>query len=97
MTTQIPPIICNQPDDVTAVSALDKYRLFVRFVDGTAGTVDLSQLIQSSCAGVFARLADETLFHQVFVEYGAVTWPGELDLAPDAMYTEIRKSGEWRL
>jgi hypothetical protein len=26
---------------------------------------------------------------------GAVMWPGEIDLAPDAMYDEIRKEGRW--
>lgn len=26
-----------------------------------------------------------------------VTWPGELDLAPDAMHRHIKESGEWVL
>ncbi len=29
------------------------------------------------------------VFRQVFIDDGAVTWPGEIDLAPDAMYAEI--------
>ena len=29
--------------------------------------------------------------------YWDVTWPGELDLAPDAMHTEIKKNGCWVL
>ncbi len=28
---------------------------------------------------------------------GAVTWPGEIDLAPDAMYLEIEAAGIWML
>lgn len=96
-TATVPPIICNQPDDVAEVTALDGFRLSVRFIDGTTGTVDLSGLIRSPRAGVFAQLADPSLFGQVFIEYGVVTWPGELDLAPDAMYTEIKKHGEWKL
>ncbi|RPI04004.1 MAG: DUF2442 domain-containing protein, partial [Zetaproteobacteria bacterium] len=36
-------------------------------------------------------------FSQVFVAHGAVTWPGEIDLAPDAMYAEIKKLGRWVL
>ncbi|SPE30180.1 hypothetical protein SBA5_760010 [Candidatus Sulfotelmatomonas gaucii] len=31
------------------------------------------------------------------LEYGAVTWPGELDLAPDAMHAAILEQGEWSL
>jgi hypothetical protein len=49
----------------------------MRFVDGLTGIVDLSALIASSNAGVFARLRDRALFEQVHVEMGAVVWPGE--------------------
>lgn len=40
--------------------------------------------------GVFEQLRDEKRFAEVYVRDGAVTWPGELDLAPDAMYDRIR-------
>jgi hypothetical protein len=33
----------------------------------------------------------------VTIEHGAVTWPGELDLAPDAMHDAIRQHGVWVL
>jgi hypothetical protein len=81
------------PWRVTSVQALPDYRLNVRFVDGTQGFVDLSRLVHASDAGVFAALAAPMLFKQVFVEHGAVTWPGEIDLAPDAMYAQIQNSG----
>jgi hypothetical protein len=87
----------RMPWRLVEAAPLENYRLAVRFVDGTTGTVSLARLIRSPRAGVFARLADQALFNQVFVEEGAVTWPGELDLAPDAMYAEIRKTGEWTL
>lgn len=86
-----PPIQPRMPWRVAAVEAMPGFRLHVRFVDGTEGTVDLKTLVQSPGAGVFAALADSSLFAQAYVEYGAVTWPGEIDLAPDAMYAEIRK------
>jgi hypothetical protein len=57
----------------------------------------MNELVHSPAAGVFAGLADPNRFAQAFVEYGAVTWPGELDLAPDAMYAEIKKSWKWVL
>ena len=71
------------------------YRLAVRFVDGTTGEVDLSRLIMSDNAGIFAQLRDPKIFAQAHLEYGAVVWPGEIDLAPDAMYDEIKKQGRW--
>ncbi len=80
---------------VTSVRALDDHRLHVRFRDGTEGDVDVSRLILSAGAGVFAVLRDPLLFQSVRVHDGAVTWPGELDLAPDAMYDEIKANGRW--
>jgi hypothetical protein len=69
----------------------------VRFHDGTAGIVDLSDLISSPNAGVFTSLRDEHLFSQVEVVMGAVTWPNGLDLAPDAMYEALSKNSEWHI
>lgn len=70
-------------------------RLLVRFVDGLSGIVDLSALITSPNAGVFASLRNQDLFEQVNVELGVVVWPGGLDLAPDAMHAAIRQNGVW--
>jgi hypothetical protein len=53
--------------------------------------------VHSSKAGLFAALSDPTLFAQVTLDMGAVTWPGELDLAPDAMYSAIKEHGVWTL
>jgi hypothetical protein len=78
------------PWRVTTVQALPDSRLSVCFIDGTQGLIDLSHLVHATNAGVFAALADPALFKQVFVEHGAVTWPGNIDLAPDAMYAQIR-------
>jgi hypothetical protein len=82
---------------VAAVEALADFRLKVRFLDGTEGIVDMSERVRSADAGVFAVLADPVRFAEVFVDYGAVTWPGEIDLAPDAMYQAIRETGQWVL
>ncbi len=87
----------SAPWRVTRVEPLDGYRLNVCFVDGTEGVVDLSGLVTSPKAGIFGKLRDETLFRQVYLNAGAVSWPGELDLAPDSMHDEIERKGEWRL
>lgn len=68
--------------------------LRVRFVDGTVGRVRFEQ---SYLTGVFQALNDERLFEQAYVDSGAVAWPGQLDLAPDAMYQAIKDHGEWVL
>lgn len=89
-----PPSQLRMSWRVAVVYALPDLRLHVQFVDSTEGMVDLSALVHSQpSAGVFAALADSEIFNQVFIEYGAVTWPGEIDMAPDAMYAEIKKAG----
>ncbi len=83
------------PWRVTTVKPLDGYCLEVSFVDGTVGEVDMSKLIFSQHAGVFEVLKDLYIFTQVYVDHGAVNWPGEIDLAPDAMYNEIKQHSKW--
>jgi hypothetical protein len=57
----------------------------------------MSRMVHSPKAGVFAKLADPSLFAQVTLDYGAVAWPGDLDLAPDAMHAAIQEHREWAL
>ncbi len=87
----------RSPWRVTRVEALPGLRLRVAFADGLTGMVDLSGMVQSPRAGVCAVLRDPALFAQVRLDYGAVTWPGDLDLAPDAMHDAIQERGEWQL
>jgi Protein of unknown function (DUF2442) len=92
-----PPIVPRASYRVAEVEALDGWRLRVRHNDGVTGFVDMSKLVHGDRAGMFAALRNEALFRQVFLDLGAVTWPGELDLAPDAMHDEIAEHGEWIL
>lgn len=96
-TALSPEIRPLMPWRVVHVKALPGFRLRITFVDGLEGEVDMNALVHSPSAGVFAQLADPAVFAEVFVEHGAVTWPGELDLAPDAMHEEIKRNGQWVL
>ena len=78
------------PWRVAEVSVLQHHRLRVRFLDGTVGEVDLSGILNRDDPGVFTKLRNENIFEQVSVQSGVVTWPGEIDLAPDAMYEACR-------
>ena len=72
--------------DIVEVRAEPEHTLFVRFKDGLAGRL---RLAHDELTGVLAPLRDERFFRRVFIDNGAVAWPGEIDLAPDAMYTQI--------
>jgi hypothetical protein len=92
-----PGIVCTAPWRLTKIKPLPHYRLKVEFVDGVNGYVEMSLRIMSDKAGVFAALKDVNFFNQVHLEYGVATWPDEIDLAPDAMYDEIKRKGRWVL
>ena len=82
----------RSPWRVVQLEALPNYRLALTFRDGLEGVVDMKSLIFSPLAGVFAALHDEALFAQVLVETGAPGWPGQIDIAPDAIYDGLRSS-----
>lgn len=74
--------------EVTTVEAVGPTTLRVSHADGTVAEHDLARLITRG--GVYAPLADAKFFKQVRIAHGAVTWPGEIDLAPDAMFDHSR-------
>ncbi len=76
--------------DIVEVRAKKDHSLWLRFADGTTGCV---QLDAKEFTGVLEPLRDPDFFARVFVEHGAVAWPGEIDLAPDALYRELQKVG----
>jgi hypothetical protein len=79
---------------VKKVEPVGHLRLSVTFNDGTTGEVVLKE---SHLHGVFEALRDPQVFSKVSCNRGFVEWPGEVDLAPDAMYEEIRANGTWVL
>jgi hypothetical protein len=62
--------------------------LWVRFDDASEGRVDLSDI---AGRGVFKAWDDPAVWSAVRVEPGSrtVTWPGEIDLDPDVLYSDV--------
>jgi hypothetical protein len=80
--------------DVVNVQIIKHLEISVTFADGLSGRV----LMQPShLYGVFQRLQNPDFFSKINVTNGYVSWPGEIDLAPDAMYEAIKLNGEWIL
>ena len=75
---------------IIAAKALEPFRLWLRFADESEGVVDLADVFESG--GVFERLRDPDEFAKVRVEqeFGAVEWPGDVDLDPDGPYARLR-------
>ena len=73
----------------TEVRAVERYRIWLRYEDGTEGEIDLSDL---AGRGVFAAWDNPGVFAEVKLgSHGAIEWPGDLDLCPDALYLGLRR------
>lgn len=71
------------------VRALEPYRIWMRYDDGTEGEVDLSHLAGRR---LFAAWSDPDFFAGVRIEPGGyVAWSEDLDLCPDALYLRLRE------
>jgi hypothetical protein len=72
---------------IVEAKALPAFRLKLKFDNGESGIVDLSSLVGR---GVFAAWQQPGVFEQVAVtDVGAVEWPSEIDLCPDALYLQM--------
>lgn len=90
----VPPIIPSAAWDIKAASIIGPWRLHVVFRDGLEGDIDLESFVFAPDAGVFEALRDPFEFGRAFLQWGALVWPNGLDLAPDAMYDEIKNSAK---
>jgi hypothetical protein len=71
---------------VKSVRPLEDYKLWLRFSTDEEKIFDFSPLLVMP---VFAPLKDKSLFEGVYVDFGVPVWmDGEIDLAPEKLYTE---------
>lgn len=66
-------------ETLTEAHAIDDHRVAVTFEGGEKGVFD--------CSGYFAqpywrKLRDPVFFGNVYVDYGHLTWPGDIDISP---------------
>ena len=79
--------------NVIRVEPRGGYRLFLQFSDGTEGERDFSHLMKSN-GPMIQPLKNPEYFARVFLDLGAPTWPNGFDMAPDALYEDMRQAGE---
>jgi len=88
-------VIAAAPWRIRTVGVLPGYRLSITCNDGTSGIVDMSGLVTSEQAGIFAALKDEQVFNQAFLELGVVTWPNGADFDPEWLHDEVGENKAW--
>lgn len=72
--------------EIVEVRPLGGHRLYLRFADGAAGEIDLTERLRFD--GVFAPLHDPAYFARVRLnsELGTIFWPTGADLCPDVLH-----------
>ena len=70
---------------VVAVQALPNFRLGLTFGNGERRQFDMTPYLHYP---VFTPLRNPGYFGLARVEYGTVTWPGEIDIAPETLYLD---------
>lgn len=65
----------------------DGYCIWLRYSDGTAGEIDLSDLVGK---GVFRAWRDHNLFNRVHITpHGSISWSGGIEICPDSLYADL--------
>lgn len=81
--------------DVVSVSPLPRNRLRLVFEDGRRGTFDMSGYLELP---LFAPLRSPEVFDRAFVDEGTVAWPGDIDIAPERLWTDcVRNAASARI
>ena len=75
--------------NVVSVTALEPYKLVLRFDDGAEGLFDLADALEF--VGIFEPVKDPAYFAQVTVnpEVGTVVWPNGADLDPLVLHSAV--------
>lgn len=69
--------------EVCSVEALSGYELVLTFNSGERRRFGMRPYL---CYPVFRRLENPGYFALARVDYGTVTWPGDIDIAPETLY-----------
>jgi len=78
--------------DVVSATYKGGYYVEIIFEDGCQGVVDFTKYIDRG--GVFERLKDMDVFRRFSVnpELGILTWPDDIDIAPETLYADATGS-----
>lgn len=68
---------------------LDGWNVAVTFEDGTKGVFDFAPYLGYPC---YSSLKSPGVFGSVCADHGTLTWPGDIDIAPEAVWEDSVKS-----
>ena len=71
--------------EVCEVKTYPDYKLGIVFDNGESRIFDMKPYLHYT---VFRRLENTAFFSLARVDYGTVTWPDEIDIAPETLYCQ---------
>ena len=69
--------------DVISVKTRNDYTLELVFETGEKRVFDMKPFLDKK---PFIKLLNSPLFFKASVQYGTVTWPGDIDIAPETLW-----------
>ena len=69
--------------EVSQVKTFPDYKLGIIFDNGESRIFDMRPYLHYA---VYRCLENAAFFSLARVDYGTVTWPGEIDIAPETLY-----------
>jgi len=69
--------------EVNSVEAIPDFGLLLTFTNGQRKRFDMRPYLHYP---VFRRLENPAYFALARIDYGTVTWPGNIDIAPETLY-----------
>jgi len=69
--------------EVNSVEAVSDFGLVLTFTSGERRRFDMRPYLHYP---VFRRLENPGFFSLARIDYGTVTWPGYIDIAPETLY-----------
>lgn len=73
--------------EVSRVEVSPDHLLLLIFDNGERRCFDMTPYLHYP---VFKRLQNPVFFSLARVDYGTVTWPGDIDIAPETLYHESK-------
>ena len=68
---------------VVHVQPYEDYKLILTFTNGERRVLDASSLLDIP---IFSALKNKSFFDSVYIAYGTVQWPQDIDYCPDTLY-----------
>jgi len=72
-------------ESVTEAIPCGGYKVAVRFRKGACGVFDCTRYLDDP---FWASLKDKSVFDKVRVDCGTLTWPGDIDIAPEEVWAD---------